>query len=240
MTPEAVSAAASVVAAVAAVGTLVIAWFAARYAKRQVEGARDQLDEARTLRKEQAQPYVVASMDNSTASPRIIDLVIKNLGATAAHDVTLISDPPMKRTGASDYDDVWPAGTRIPILVPGQEWRTVWDSSYERFNSHEALPTEYRVTLTFKDSTGASYTFEAVLDWRVFKSRLWVDTKTTHDAAKALDAMSKTMKKWSESVHGGLAVYSRDGDAKDARRRADLEEARRGHDGGGGASLPTT
>jgi hypothetical protein len=227
VTAEAVSAAASVVAAAAAVGTLVIAWVAARYAKGQVEGARAQLEEARTLRKEQAQPYVVAFMESSAASPRIIDFVVKNFGATAAYDLTLTSSPPMRRTGADAHADVWPVGTRIPALVPGQEWRTVWDSSYERFNAAEPVPTEYRVTLHFKDSTGHAYNFEASLDWRVFKSQMWVDTKTAHDAAKSLDAISKIMKKWTEGIHGGLAIYSRNGDTRDRKRREEFEASRR-------------
>ena len=43
-----------------------------------------QLGEARQLRLEQAQPYVVAYMEPSAASTYFMDLVVRNFGTTAA------------------------------------------------------------------------------------------------------------------------------------------------------------
>lgn len=120
MSPDQLSATADVVTATAAIGTLVVAVVAALYAKRQVESARGSLEEARALRREQAQPYVIVSLEASLASPRLIDLVIKNLGTTAAFDVQLTSDPALTRVKQDEYVQVWP-GYTIPTLVPGQE-----------------------------------------------------------------------------------------------------------------------
>src|SRR3712207_2640400 len=82
---DVVSALGAVVAALAAVATVIVAVVAALYAKRQVEGlreqltlagkqvegAQDQLKEARTLRREQAQPYVVVYAVPSRVNPQM-------------------------------------------------------------------------------------------------------------------------------------------------------------------------
>lgn len=227
MDPDTVSAWAAFVAAIAALGTLAIAGLAARYAKGQVQGVRDQLDEARLLRKEQSQPYVVASIEPGGASFRIVDLVVKNLGTTAAHDVRLVSDPPMKRTNMEGYVEVWPSDRVIPTLVPGQEWRCTWDSTFERFNAEDPMPDTHNVTVQFKDSAGESHTFEGVLDWRIFKGRPTSDVKTVHDAAKALDVIAKQASRWSTSGAAGITVNNHDGDARDARRQAEYQERSR-------------
>ncbi len=215
MTTDEISAGATVVAAVAAVGALVVAILAAKYAKGQ-------LDEARKVREEQAQPYVTATLEPSPASFRLKDLVLRNLGTTAAYDIQLVSDPPMKRLQDGDYSDVWP-GRPILTLVPGQEWRTSWNSSYEWFNASSPPPPMYEVTVTFSDSKGKEHRFDSVLDWDVFRSRPNVDVKGQHDAAKALLAISATVSKWTEDHHGGLAVFTRDGEAKDERAAASAE-----------------
>ena len=48
---------------------------------------RNQLSEARRLRKEQAQPYVVVFLSQIEGDAQHMDLVIKNFGKTAATDV---------------------------------------------------------------------------------------------------------------------------------------------------------
>jgi hypothetical protein len=49
--------------------------------------ASRQLREARRLRLEQAQPYVVAYAEHTPAGPFTIDIVIRNFGTTAAYDI---------------------------------------------------------------------------------------------------------------------------------------------------------
>jgi hypothetical protein len=85
-----------------------------------------QLGEARRLRLEQAQPYVVVFMEASAAGSWYVDLVIRNFGTTATHDVRLEIEPaPHRHAGRSGV--VW-LPESIPVLVPGQEWRTFWDT----------------------------------------------------------------------------------------------------------------
>ncbi|SRR6266487_406524 len=213
-TTEEWSALGALVAAGGAVGTLVVAIVAALAAFRQVR-------EARTLRQEQAQPYVAVFMEPSAATVQIIDLVVRNFGTTAAHDVRLTITPRVQRSvEGGGVEDVW-LPDRLPTLVPGQEWRTMWDSG--RYRPQSELPDQHDARVSFRDSRGQALSASYQLDWGAFKGRRWVVTYGIHDAAKALREIDKTMKKWREGLAGGLAVYVRDGDEKDRREHEQRE-----------------
>jgi hypothetical protein len=68
------------VAAGGAAGTFVVAVLAARAAFRQVR-------EARTLREEQARPFVVVDFTLNPTTNFFFDIVVKNIGATLASNV---------------------------------------------------------------------------------------------------------------------------------------------------------
>ncbi|GHJ47440.1 hypothetical protein Cs7R123_47820 [Catellatospora sp. TT07R-123] len=205
-------------AVLAAWATFIVAVVASIAALRQVR-------EARRLREEQAQPYVIAYTEHSAASPHLIDLVVRNFGTTLARDVRLTSDPILKRTaGQGKTEDVW-VFDKLPVLVPGQEWRTFWDSGLERSNTE--LPDRYEVVVTCKDSHGKRLApLTAILDWTPYKGRRWVEVFGIHHAAKSLRGIEKEIKGWRESIHGGLGVYVHDGDARQEARRQELARAR--------------
>jgi hypothetical protein len=208
------SALGALVAAGAAVATFIVAIVAAVAAFKQVK-------QARKLREEQAQPYVAVYLEPNVVSPQIVDLVVRNFGATAALDVRVPINPSPKRASAqAPYDDVVLPEV-LPTLVPGQEWRTYWDWSADRLKSD--LPNEHKAVASYRDSRGKQYSLEYRLDWSTFKDRLWTDTYGVHHAAKALREMNKRMERWQEGIHG-LAVFVRDGDEKDRR---DLEERKK-------------
>lgn len=193
----------------AAWATTVIALIAGIAALRQVR-------EARKLREEQSQPYVVAYMEQSQAGGHLIDLVVKNFGATAARDVRIYSEPMLKRsTGQGAETEEVGTFKVLPVLVPQQEWRVFWDSGPTRKNT--ALPDEHVVRVEYKDSRGRRMEpTVAVLDWSIYKNILWVEIFGPHHAAKALREIKDIIKKWGE-FGKGLSVYVRDGSAKDAR-----------------------
>lgn len=198
------------------------AWITAAVALVAGGVAVGQLGEARRLRFEQAQPYVVVCMEPSPASSWFVDLVVRNFGTTAAHDVRLQIEPaPQRHSGKGD--DVWlPAA--IPVLAPGQEWRTYWDSG-ERIESQ--LPRRHEAVVTFKDSHGRTLPeLRSILDWGVLENRVTIDIYGSHHAAKALRQIDKTLAGWREGPRG-LRAYVRDGDAKDARERERMEQRRR-------------
>jgi hypothetical protein len=180
-----------------------------------------QLAEARKLRIEQAQPYVAVFMELSRPNAKFIDLVVRNFGATAAVDVEISLDPTPTQA-VTDGAELW-LPDRLPVLVPGQEWRTMWDGTIRR---HEAgLPDAYTATTRYKDLQGRPSTFTYELRWEPYFRRGSLVTYGEHDAANALREIRKLMKRWTEGQRG-LAVFTRDGDARDERRRAAVAEHR--------------
>jgi hypothetical protein len=182
-----------------------------------------QIRDGRSAREEESQPYVVVVMESSQADEQIIDLVIANLGRTAAHDVALDVDPPLQRSApGKNVEDVWLFDT-LPVLVPGQEWRTWWDFGPNRLELPE-LPDRHEVTVTFSSSKRPMEPLRYVLDWSAHKGRYFASVYTMHDAAKALREIAKILPKWQEGPRGGLGVFVRDGDAKDEQEREERAE----------------
>jgi hypothetical protein len=181
-----------------------------------------QLKEARRLRIEQAQPYIAVYADASPAGSWVFDLVIKNFGRTPATNIRVRIEPTLQRTAPGDKTVALPAV--IPTLVPGQEWRTFWDTQLARQDS--SLPSSYAVEARFSDATGKrEYRLGFELDWEATTHRDVVDVATLHDAAKALQDIRELLKKAIPA--GALNVMSRDGDARDARERTAEEQRTR-------------
>ncbi|MFI4977725.1 MAG: hypothetical protein ACHQC8_03470 [Solirubrobacterales bacterium] len=175
--------------ALAGVGALALALGAALVAGWQ-------LKEARTLRIERAQPYVAIFAEPSAAASWVFDLVIKNFGRTPATDVRVKIEPRLTRAGSNNgVGEVVELPDVIPILVPGQEWRTLWDTQIARKDS--ALPSSHSASVRFSDAHGKrKYSFDFGLDWDSAARRDVVDVHGLHDAAKALRGIDATLKAW--------------------------------------------
>lgn len=211
----------------------IAAWLTAGVAIAAGVVAVGQLSEARRLRKEQAQPYVAVSMETKPeVDERFVDLVIRNFGETAAFNVRIGIEPWPHRATEDSYARVW-LPEYIPTLVPGQEWRTLWDFGPRRAGSD--LPNRHAATVHFQDSQEERFRLQYVLDWGVYENRMQVTTYGAHHAAKALREIQKTTKRWTESAAGGLSVVARDGDARDDRLRQELDERRSQEDAGADA-----
>lgn len=216
------------IGAISAALTFVIAGIALLYARGQVSEARASRKLVQELEIERAQPYVVAYSEPSGATQVIIDLVVRNYGETAATDVRITLDPWPMRSVAGAQPERVAIPDVIPVLAPGQEWRTMWDSGITRSDSN--LPDRHEGKVTFRGIKNAARESDVVLDWTIYKTRRWVEVRGIHDAAVALREMKTIMKKWNESVNGALRVYVRDGDEKDhedaAQYRARLNDRR--------------
>ena len=133
-----------------------------------------QLRLGQRLRAEQAQPYVVIYAEHNAAHPHFIDLIVKNFGATAARNIAITIDPPLQRSGGGNVEE-GKGPDQIRTLVPGQEWRTFWDSTIHR--KELGMPARYTATIEFSDSRERKlgpYTFD--LDWGQIMDRGWITT----------------------------------------------------------------
>lgn len=221
---DVISAVGAGVAALAAVATLAVAIIAARYAKGQVDSARGQLEEARTLRREQARPYVVVyAITRDNISPQLVDLVIENLGTTGARDVTITSFPALVRTDGGGGSQEVAVPEAMPFLAPRQLWRTYWDSAIARKDS--GLPSRFEVTVAYTDTVGQRQQEAFVLDWRIFVGRMFPTEKTVHHVGKALEGMADTLAAWSQQ-DDVLRVATYDGAEHDERLAREAAEAK--------------
>ena len=180
------------------------------------------LGEARSLRLQQAQPYVAIFIDHDVAvDPRFADLVVRNFGTTAAHKVRVETHPtPQRATAGEGFREVWLPDC-IPVLVPRQEWRTLWDFAPTR--AENELPDRHEATVCFEDSQAKPFRYSYILDWGAYRNRMHVTTYGMHHVAEALREIDQKLSSWQESAYGGLAVTVRDGDAKDELQRKELD-----------------
>jgi hypothetical protein len=224
--------------ALAAWATVGIAALAGTVAVRQLGEARKVRQAQEASRREQVQPNVVAYIQQNEAEPVLIELVVRNFGVTPAYEVRLnITPAPVRAIDASDSganDRVW-LPERLPVLVPGQEWRTLWDSGLSRYGKD--LPDRHDATVKFRDSGGTEHTTRAILDWRMVWDREQVTVYGIHHAAKALRDIEKTVKRWGDQGGGrGLLVWARDGDERQRRQKERVEAMRAEREAQAGAN----
>lgn len=190
-----------------------------------------QLREVRQTRRDQTQPYVIVYMDGSEAGSEFVELVIRNTGVTAAYDVRVRFEPALMRD-PRHLQHGEEARVRVPasfpVLVPGQEWRTFWDTTMARHGSE--LPTRYEAAVTFEERSGkrvASHAFQYVLDWQVEADRGQLVIYGLHHQAKAMRELAKDVHQWGKR-HGpaGPTVWVRDGDERHRRLQRDLRARR--------------
>lgn len=178
-------------AAVAVAGTAVIALI---YAGRQLQLARQARDEA-------SQPFVVAFLEVDQVGSQIVDLVVKNFGATPAYDIDIVITPAFVRTDGAGGTENVAVPPRLPVLVPGQEWRTFADSGPDR-HGRQDLPKSHSVDLIYRRAPGrhgpakevrAQYETPSVLDWTAFESRLYTSVRTIHDLTNEVEKLRKAL-----------------------------------------------
>ncbi|GJP28819.1 hypothetical protein NJB18091_15660 [Mycobacterium marinum] len=220
--------------------TAIIAAFAALFAWSQVKVARE-------TREEQAQPNVVLYTEPNPADWQILEIVIKNFGTTPAYDINISITPQLQATpdlhSGGKIVDV-PVPARIPILAPGQSWKTVWDTATDRKDHmidldrklrEEKISTEeyeaqiprsrHTATVNYTDSKRIKrYETDAELDFNMLDGTTRVDIQTMHDLTKKVESLrdhvqgiSDTLQNYTKE-HKGVWVYPADADAERSYR----------------------
>ncbi len=161
------------------------------------------LQRNRRLATERARPHVTMFMEPNAADWHVIELVVRNFGRTPAYDVrfSFASPPTVARyeTASDGYADVVPLKLPddLPVLAPGQEWRTVWDSAVDRSELGDAIESRFAGVLSFYDSPEGPprgwrvwrrerprFENNVTLDWNDLPPVQRLELLTTHDLAK--------------------------------------------------------
>lgn len=156
----------------------------------------------RELKIEEMRPHVAMFMEPHAADWHVVELIVRNFGKTAAYDIefSFLNPPTVAQyenahDGMVDIAELRLPG-ELPVLAPGQEWRTVWDSSLDRYELGGSIEWRFVGTLTYHDrpdrKTGRrklndarrSYKTNVVLDWDDLQPVQRVELMTNHDLAK--------------------------------------------------------
>jgi hypothetical protein len=145
---------------------------------------------------EQVRPYVSMFMEPHAADWHLIELVTRNFGRTAAYDVKFTFLRPLTVARyEEEYDDQRPEVVSLPlpevlpVLAPGQEWRTVWDSQMDREELGEAIESRFDGAITYADSPQGSrkrrqYQSKVDLDWDALQPAERLESLIGHDFSR--------------------------------------------------------
>jgi hypothetical protein len=165
------------------------------YAHRQLKRNREQ-------RAEETRPHVAMFMEPHASDWHLIELVVRNFGETAAYDVQFTwVNPPTVGQYENEHDGMVNVGelalpATIPALAPGQEWRTVWDSTLSRAELGGSIEWRFTGAVKYADKPSSpdgkrkpvksrhEYNTDVVLDWDDLQPVQRVELMTGHELAK--------------------------------------------------------
>jgi hypothetical protein len=156
--------------------------------------------EVRALRREEAAPYVVALLEPDRADPRIVHLVIRNLGTTVAHGVRVSVTPrPVRSDGVGGGDLPYPS--ELPSLAPGQEQRTFWDFGPWRYQQRDQLGARHRVHIDYADFRGQPHRSDSSLDWAALMlGPGWVGRHSMDDLDRHIESVERSLRQIAGAV----------------------------------------
>jgi hypothetical protein len=183
----------------------IAAWVAIVFAVITLIVVVRQLQKNRQAKADEIRPNVVMFMEPNAADWHVIELVVRNFGQGSAHDITFqFANPPT----VAQYEDHEGDGlpevaelalpSELPVLAPGQEWRTVWDSAISRDQLGGQIRSRFDGVITYFDSPRPDaqrsstkswrkrreFQNTVTLDWATLQPVQRLELLTTHDLAK--------------------------------------------------------
>lgn len=188
--------------AVCAIVTVVVAVIAAGYAALQWREARTSRTDATSAEIERLQPQVAVYLEPGEPSTHNVYLVVHNYGPTTARKVRVEFDAPVPQRAIveeGDYREV--TVPDLPVLAPGQEWRTLFDNGAERAAKPDMVNAFsgwvfYEGTVKSSEGAFARYQHkESVeLDYGVFKYVLYSGGPgSLREVAKAVEDVAEAI-----------------------------------------------
>ena len=161
-----------------------------------------QIKQNRELRSEETRPHVAVFMEPHASDWHLIELVVRNFGETAAYDIQFSwINPPTVGQYENEQDGLVNVGelalpSTIPTLAPGQEWRTIWDSTLSRAEMGGSIESRFAGAVKYADRAASpdgkrravkgrhDYQTNVVLDWDDLQPVQRVELMTGHELAK--------------------------------------------------------
>lgn len=183
----------------------IAAWAALFFGVVVLIAANRQINRNRQLKRDQVRPQVTMFMEPHASDWHLIELVVRNFGQTAAHNIEFdfTNSPTVAIYEDSDHDgelDVTELylPSELTVLAPGQEWRTIWDSAISREELGGSIRSRFEGAVVYYDlprpdegrraprfgPRRREFESKVVLDWTALQPVQRLELMTTHDLAK--------------------------------------------------------
>jgi hypothetical protein len=204
-------------AAIASWATLTISLAAAVFVYHQ-------LREARLLREEQSRPFLIVDVALRSI---IVELVIRNIGATAATNVIVFFDEPVTSSRANGV--AWSTTplftTGMPLMAPGRIIRFFLDTLPGRESAGLPMTLRGRVTYRSAGPRPRTYTETFDINLEVYRQSL-IPEKGLPELVKEVEILRKEVAKWTDGTRGlHVRAADRDRDTVREHRSVHLERS---------------
>lgn len=190
-------------------------------------------EQAEVARLDRARPYVQVTVERGETSSHILDVVISNIGAGPARDVSITVDPPLTRARNDDQYQLHQARVftePIEMLPPGFRLRMFFDSAIERHEADPKMPSRHRVNVKYHDGHSHHWEEESTLDLDLMSGILYTETYNIHHVAKALREMQKSLQTQADALSRPLPVIVEERAAHQERVERENAERKRAHE----------
>lgn len=184
--------------------------------------------EMRSAREEQERPYVIVDFE---VVDWLIDVVVSNIGAGAAKDVTFAFNPELVASDDRNLSEsFWLFKEGAGFLAPGKKVSTLFDASNQYFASGK--PFLFDVHISYKDIRGKAWGTSMKLDLSMYKGRLFVQRKGVHEIAESMQKLEQRVQSALAPLGRGILVLTEeDVDKHWEVVRQRQEQEREGSDG---------
>lgn len=144
---------------------VLVSTIAAIYSRSQTRLAAGQLELAHQIRREAAEPYVVADIVPRVGGSGLLQFRIENAGPTLARDVQISVSPPLQGGQSDEWDQrlARAVARKIPVLPPGR--RIEWNFAFgPRVFQNPGLPRQYTVTVNVTGPFGRVEPLTYIID----------------------------------------------------------------------------
>ncbi|MET9690425.1 hypothetical protein ABZY81_18405 [Streptomyces sp. NPDC006514] len=200
-------------------------------AQEQVRVARQQLEHAEAVHREQNEPYVVVDIQPDVSGTLVI--VVENIGSTIARNVRIEVDPPLESGWGEDLTEMLARAfsRTFPMLPPRRRLEFLLDEQ-ERFQN-TGLPTAYTFTVRCEGPYGPVEDMQHVVDFGTYAETLIVRSPLRRvedklgDIGKEIATLAALYKKSNASATGRTNEHRVQmlRAAQEQRRRGQLERS---------------
>lgn len=173
------------------IATLLFLAIYVRDTARIADATARSLIEAQEARRESLAPRIMVYF-KPTAS-QVAEIVVENLGAGTAKDVTFAFDPPLQASREGMTGKAREFFGPKPMLPPGYQSSTVLGIWPEYFENKD-LPSVYSATVEYAGVENEKrYKVTHILDTRLNTDRLWISKKGIHDLVREVEHLRRDL-----------------------------------------------